>query len=155
MSSQSRTAQPGTAAGQKTSDDRSEAMDTTQQSHQRHGLSAGPTQTTGTAGPAESDAARLQSSKAHFYDSDADSLGSELISEEDVLYSEGEDERDELWAQQQRQGRHSDAILSCPGEPLSLLCAAVESLLGSKCALVRYSCSCWVDAGCFGHLALP
>ena len=100
------------------------AMDVSKHNDQRHGLSVGPTQTAGTAGPADSHAARLQTSQAQFYDTDADSLGSELISEEDVLYSEGEDDRNEMWAQQQRQGRQSDAILSCPGEPSTLLCAA-------------------------------
>ena len=118
MSSLSTKAQPGSSAGQENRDTRSGATDTLQHSVQRHGLSAGPTQTAGNAGPAESHAARLQTGQAQFYDTDADSLGSELISEEDVLYSEGEDERNEIWAQQQRQGRHSDAILSCPGQPL-------------------------------------
>ena len=110
------TSQPDTAsAGQQTSDGRSGALNTSQHRVQRHDHSAGPTQIADTAGPSESHAARMQAGQAQFYDTDADSLGSELISEEDVLYSEGEDERNEVWAQQQRQGRHSDAILSCPG----------------------------------------
>ncbi|GAX78731.1 hypothetical protein CEUSTIGMA_g6168.t1 [Chlamydomonas eustigma] len=35
--------------------------------------------------------------------------------QEDEFFDEGLDEKDELWVAKQRQGRVSDAILSCPG----------------------------------------
>ena len=161
MSSLPSIAQPGTpSAGQQKLDGRHGAINTSQHSVERHDLLVGPTQT---AGPAESHAARLQTGQAQFYDTDADSLGSELISEEDVLYSDGEDDRNEIWAQQQRQGRHSDALLSCPGQPLDLPCAADDvGLLEGKPALVSQIAAGWTPAalatrrchGCPSHKQL-
>ncbi|GFR39703.1 hypothetical protein Agub_g182, partial [Astrephomene gubernaculifera] len=48
-------------------------------------------------------------------DDDTSSTGSDQQQEPDPFYDEAADDADEAWANRQRGGRVSDAVLSCPG----------------------------------------
>ena len=51
----------------------------------------------------------------HLSDSDEDNALDSVAQQHAEFYDSQEDDRDEQWVQQQRQGRRSDAVLSCPG----------------------------------------
>ncbi len=47
--------------------------------------------------------------------SDSDSQSLPELGQHAECYDSEADDKDQAWAEKQRQGRHSDAILSCPG----------------------------------------